>query len=146
MRSVFLLPVIAVAAVQTGLCHSELCQRFSKDGHLVLRPLDGLRQLWHWPQLWQSPPHPFRCRRKTANTPKTISPSRRMLCAFIGFYTSPKISPRHRTRNATTQAMAHWVRTVKAAALVLPISCLTVEMAATQGVYSRVNTRNTTAV
>ena len=51
-----------------------------------------------------------------------------------------------RTKKATTQAMAHWETTVSAAARALPISRFTVAMAATQGVYSRVNTKNTTAV
>lgn len=55
---------------------------------------------------------------------------------FAGSYshTHPKIRPTQRTRNATPQAMAHWVTTVTAAARALPISRLTVAMAATQGV------------
>lgn len=55
---------------------------------------------------------------------------------FAGSYshTHPKIRPMQRTRNATTQAMAHWLTTVTAAARALPISRLTVAMAATQGV------------
>lgn len=55
---------------------------------------------------------------------------------FAGSYshTHPKIRPTQRTRNATPQAMAHWLTTVTAAARALPISRLTVAMAATQGV------------
>jgi len=59
---------------------------------------------------------------------------------------SPSASPAHRTRKATAQAMPHCNTTVAAAAFTPPISRFTVATAATQGVYRRVNTKNTTAV
>ena len=57
-----------------------------------------------------------------------------------------KSIPIQRTRNATTQAMAHCSTATTSAARTLPISRRTAAIAATQGVYSRVNTRNTKAV
>lgn len=50
-----------------------------------------------------------------------------------------------RTANATPHAIRHCMTTVTTAAPLPPISRLTVAIAATQGVYNKVNTRNTTA-
>lgn len=50
------------------------------------------------------------------------------------FQASPKSTPTHCTRNAITQAIAHCISTVAAAARALPSSLLTVEIAATHGV------------
>ena len=50
------------------------------------------------------------------------------------------------TQKATNQAMTHWLNATPAAFQPEPSSRFTAEMAATQGVYSRVNTRNTVAV
>ena len=50
------------------------------------------------------------------------------------------------TRKDTTQATAHWLRATPAAFQPEPSSRFTAEMAATQGVYSRVNTRKLRAV
>ena len=47
---------------------------------------------------------------------------------------------------AISHAMRHCTSTVSAAAPLPPISRLTVAMAATQGVYSSVNTKNTLAL
>ena len=54
--------------------------------------------------------------------------------------------PSSRTAKAITQAMTHWLRATKAAERPLFSSRLTAAMAATQGVYSKVKTRNTKAV
>ena len=48
--------------------------------------------------------------------------------------------------NAIIHAIAHWPKTVAIAALLPPISRLTVAIAAIHGVYNRVNTKNTNAV
>ena len=99
-----------------------------------------------FPQLLQSPQQPqeafFLLPRRAARKPMPMAISRRILCIFIRLpHTAPKGSRISRTAKATTQAMAHWSTTVTAAALAEPISRRTVAMAATQGVYSRVNTR-----
>ena len=61
------------------------------------------------------------------------------------FYTSPIASPTSRTANAISHAIRHCTNTVINAAPLPPISRFTVAIAATQGVYNKVNTRKTIA-
>lgn len=65
---------------------------------------------------------------------------------FFNFYANPTSIPTVCTKNATHQAIKHWIIIVAIAAFVPPISRFTVAIAATQGVYKRVNIRNTVAV
>ena len=68
------------------------------------------------------------------------------ISSIISPYAMPKIIPTQRTRSAIIHAIAHCINTVNAAERTLPSSRFTVAIAATHGVYSRVNTRNTIAV
>ena len=61
-------------------------------------------------------------------------------------HTRPNTIPTQCTTNATIHAIPHCIKTTPAAARALPSSRLTAAIAATQGVYSRVNTRNTMPV
>ena len=61
-------------------------------------------------------------------------------------HTRPNTVPTQCTTNATIHAIPHCIKTTPAAARAPPSSRLTAAIAATQGVYSRVNTRNTMAV
>lgn len=68
------------------------------------------------------------------------------ISSIISPYAMPKIIPTQRTRSAIIHAIAHCINTVTAAERTLPSSRFTVAIAATHGVYSSVNTRNTIAV
>ena len=102
-----------------------------------------LLQPLHAEQSPEQPPFLIICM-ITSTRAITISASRIMLGIFISSiispYAMPKIIPTQRTRSAIIHAIAHCINTVTAAERTLPSSRFTVAIAATHGVYSRVNT------
>ena len=108
-----------------------------------------LLQPLHAEQSPEQPPFLIICM-ITSTRAITISASRIMLGIFISSiispYAMPKIIPTQRTRSAIIHAIAHCINTVTAAERTLPSSRFTVAIAATHGVYSRGNTRKTSAV